>query len=361
MSRQTRTKARGLPAGRMRAMRIHRLGPLADEPPGLQLDCIEIPRPGQGEVLIRVHCCGVCHTELDEIEDRAPPASLPMTPGHEAVGVVVAEGPDCSMDLPGTTVGVAWIHSACGHCAFCQRGLENLCPDFQACGRDRPGGYAEYMTAPERFVHPIPAGLAPEHAAPLLCAGAVGYRALRLTALVDGAPLGLTGFGASGQLVLPMARHLYPDSPILVFARSARERDIALQLGAAWAGDTRTAPPQPLRAIIDTTPAWLPVLAALEALEPGGRLVINAIRKESGDRQLLADLDYARHLWLEKSIQSTANVTRADVRDTLQLAARIALTPRIAEYPLERAMDALRAVRSGDIRAACVLRIQFTG
>ena len=342
---------------RMHAQRIHALGAMSAGNPALRMDRIATPRPARGEVLIRVRYCGVCHTELDEIEGRTPPAALPMTPGHQVVGTVVAEGQGCALGLLGNEVGVAWIHSACGRCSFCARGLENLCPDFRACGRDRPGGYAEFLCAPEGFVHVLPAGLAPIHAAPLLCAGAVGYRALRLAQPENGSPLGLTGFGASGQLVLQMTRFLYPDSPVYVFARSVPEREIALELGATWAGGTEDAPPRPLRAIIDTTPAWLPVVAALGALEPGGRLVINAIRKEDGDRELLAGLDYARHLWLEKSVQSTANVTRSDVRETLALAARAPFRPRVVEYTLDQANEALFAIRSGDIRAAGVLRI----
>lgn len=351
------TSDRGGVPQRMRAMRIHALAEVSKECPGVQLDEVATPAPGRGEVLLRVGYCGVCHTELDEIEGRTAPADLPMTPGHQVIGTVVDEGPGCERGLSGVTVGVAWIHSACGRCRFCRADLENLCPDFSACGRDHPGGYAEYMTAPESFVHILPEDLVPDTAAPLLCAGAVGYRALRLAEPENGRPIGMTGFGASGQLVLPMARNLYPDSPVFVFARSGSERQIALDLGAAWAGDTADTPPEPLRCIIDTTPAWRPVLAALDALEPGGRLVINAIRKEAGDRELLAELDYAGQLWLEKSVKSTANVTREDVRETLALAARIPLAPRVTVYPLERAGDALLAVKAGDIRAAAVLNV----
>lgn len=346
---------------RMMAQRIHELGVFRPGGAALRLDQVETPQPARGELLLRVRYCGVCHTELDELENRTPPASLPMIPGHQVVGTVIAEGPECRLGLIGREVGVAWIHSACGRCPFCRRGLENLCPDFRACGRDRPGGYAEFMCAPEEFVHALPAALSPLQAAPLLCAGAVGNRALRLSNLDNGSPLGLTGFGASGQLVLQMARFQYPDSPVHVFARSPRERAIALALGAHWAGDTQSQPPQPLRAIIDTTPAWLPVLAALAVLEPGGRLVINAIRKENDDRGMLAELDYARHLWLEKSIVSAANVTRADVRETLALAVRIPLRPRVHEYPLEQANEALRAIRSGHVEAAGVLRVHGAG
>jgi propanol-preferring alcohol dehydrogenase len=268
----------------MRAMRIHLTGPMDGRAAPLSADRVETPRPGPGELLLRVHACGVCHTEIDEIEGRTPPPRLPMTPGHQVVGTVVAEGPECSLGLHRKRVGVAWIHSACGSCEWCLEGRENLCPGFRACGRDAPGGYAEYMTVPEAFAHRIPDRIGDLEATPLLCAGAVGYRALHLCQLQNGQLLGLTGFGASGHLVLQMARHLYPDSPIHVFARAGAEREFALSLGATWAGATTDQPPALLQAIIDTTPAWLPVLAGMEALAPGGRLVINAIRKEAGDR-----------------------------------------------------------------------------
>ena len=183
----------------------------------------------------------------------------------------------------------------------------------------------------------------------------MGYRALRLCQLENGQSLGLTGFGASGHLVLQMARHLLPDSGIHVFARNNVERDFALSLGACWAGDTRDVPPRPLNAIIDTTPAWLPVLCALEHLAPGGRLVINAIRKESDDRHYLQTLNYERQLWLEKSVQSVANVTREDVSQCLRLAAKIPLRPEVTEFPLEQAGTALKELKQGRIRGAKVL------
>lgn len=347
-------------AEKMRAMRIHRHGPLTSDYRGLQLDLVSIPEPAPDEVLIKVLVCGVCHTEIDEIEERAPPPLLPMTPGHQVVGTVVAEGRDCKLGLMGETVGVAWIFSACGKCQLCLRGLENLCSHFLASGRDRPGGYAEYMTAAETFVHKMPPRLAAVQTAPLLCAGAVGYRALRLSALQNGESLGLTGFGSSGRLVLQMTRYLYPDSPLYVFARSGRERALALQLGAKWAGATTDQPPGPLDAVIDTTPAWLPVLSALAILVPGGRLVINAIRKEATDRDLLADLDYARHLWQEKTVKTVANVTREDVRSLLDLAPRALLVPKTIEYPLERAQEALLAIKSGNIEGSGVLCIAQT-
>jgi propanol-preferring alcohol dehydrogenase len=341
----------------MRAMRLHDLGPMAEQAEPLQLDRVPVPAAGAGELLLRVHSCGVCHTEIDEIEGRAAPSSLPMIPGHQVVGSVVREGPGCHGGLLGERVGVAWIHSACGCCHWCRQGRENLCPEFRATGRDSPGGYAEYMTVPEAYAHRIPAGIDDLQATPLLCAGAVGFRSLMLCALNNGESLGLTGFGASGHLVLQMARHLYPDSPIHVFARSAREREFAQELGAVWTGSTEDPPPIGLDAIIDTTPAWLPVLAAMAALAPGGRLVINAIRKEAGDRDVLSELDYDRHLWREKSLTTVANVTRADVTECLRLAAAIPLRPHVAAYALTDANHALAELKAGQIRGAKVLQI----
>jgi propanol-preferring alcohol dehydrogenase len=323
----------------------------------LRLDHVETPAPGAAELLIRVHACGVCHTEIDEIEGRTPPARLPMTPGHQVVGTVVREGPGCGRRLLRQRVGVAWIHAACGNCSWCREGRENLCPDFRACGRDAAGGYADYMVVKEDFAYPIPDAIGDLEATPLLCAGAVGFRALGLCRIENGKSLGLTGFGASGHLVLQMARFLYPDSPVYVFARNAGERGFAAQLGAAWTGETTDRPGTGLDAIIDTTPAWLPVLAAMEALAPGGRLVINAIRKEAGDQQVLTQLDYDRHLWREKSLTTVANVTRRDVAECLSLAARIPLQPHVTPYALEQANEALLSLKDGSIRGAKVLRL----
>jgi len=341
----------------MRAMILSRIAPVTDA--GAPLDAAEIPtpEPGAGEVLLRVTACGVCHTELDEIEGRTPPPFLPVVPGHQVVGTVERLGPGVTGIAPGTRVGVAWIFSACGTCAHCRAGNENLCPAFRATGRDAHGGYAEYMAAPAAFVHPIPSAFTDIQAAPLLCAGAVGYRSLRLCNLRNGEPLGLVGFGASAHLVLQMARHEFPDTPIFVFAREETERAFARELGAAWAGPIGAPPPAATAACIDTTPVWTPVLAALETLASGGRLVINAIRKESQDRQVLADLDYPKHLWMEKEIKSVANVTRRDVREFLTRAASIPLAPEVEEYPLAEAGRALRDLKRRKIRGAKVLAI----
>ena len=341
----------------MRAMRMHRVMNIARGADPLREEVVDVPRPATDEVLVEVEFCGVCHTELDEIEGRTPPDEWPMTPGHQVVGRVVAIGPGADGGLLGQAVGVAWIHSACGECQWCTSGRENLCPDFRATGRDAPGGYAEYMTAPAAFVHPLPRALDPLAAAPLLCAGAVGWRALKACGLQDGAPLGLTGFGASAHLVIQFARRRFPESPVYVFARDEDARAYALELGAAWAGDTGDAPPDAPMAIIDTTPAWRPVLAALEVLAPGGRLVINAIRKEAGDQSALQDLDYEIHLWREKQVVSVANVTRRDVRECLDFAAQHGIRPQVTEHPLAQANEALRALKRGGSRGARVLRV----
>jgi propanol-preferring alcohol dehydrogenase len=294
---------------------------------------------------------------LDEIEGRTPPPVLPVVPGHQVVGIVEGSGPGVSRWSNGDRVGVAWIYDACGQCEYCQSGQENLCPDFRATGRDANGGYAEYMVARADYVYPIPEEFYDAEAAPLLCAGAVGYRSLRLSNLEDGQPLGLTGFGASGHLVLKTVRGRFPTSDIYVFARNPDERQFALDLGAVWAGDTADTSPVPLMAIIDTTPAWKPVVEGLRNLAPGGRLVINAIRKGAGDQDYLLELDYPSHLWMEKEIKSVANVTRQDVDDFLELAAEIGLRPEFQEFPMADANHALFEMKESNIRGAKVLRV----
>jgi propanol-preferring alcohol dehydrogenase len=323
----------------------------------LALRNIPVPAPATGEVLIRVAVCGVCHTELDEIEGRTPPPTLPMVLGHQVVGYVERAGDGVPSPRPGERVGVAWFFSSCGACRFCLAGRPNLCRQFRATGRDAPGGYAEFICAPAS-TYLIPPAFSDAEAAPLLCAGAVGYRALRLSAITGGQHLGLMGFGASAHLVLQLVRAIHPEVCVHVFARRAEERAFALSLGAASAGGVDDAPPELLDAIIDTTPAWHPVVAALAALDRGGRLVINAIRKEDADKPTLLDLSYERHLWQEKQIATVANVTPEDAREFLSLAATAAIHPIVQEYPLKAANDALTDLRTKPVRGARVLRIQ---
>jgi len=340
----------------MKAMVLNRLCNLKDNQTPLELMELPVPVPGDGEILLKVSACGVCHTELDEIEGRTPPRQFPMIPGHQVVGRVAAVGSKVSAVKTGDRVGVAWIYAACGICKFCLAGNENLCPAFEATGRDANGGYAQYMTVAESFAYAIPSVFSDIQAAPLLCAGAIGYRSLRLTNLKDGQRLGLTGFGASAHLVLKMVKHRYPDTEVYVFARSTEERAFALELGAVWAGDTTEAAPHKLDSIIDTTPAWEPIVEALANLESGGRLVINAIRKE-GDLHSLLKLDYPLHLWQEKEIKSVANITRSDVKEFLSLAADMALKPEVQVFALEQANEALCELKTGKIRGAKVLKI----
>ncbi len=335
----------------MRAMVLNATCSMDQVSAPLTLTELPKPRPDAGEILLKVAVCGVCHTELDEIEGRTPPPVLPVVPGHEVVGEVVELGTGSRRHAIGDRVGVGWIHSSDGSTT------ENLSAEFRATGRDVNGGYAEYMTVPEAYAYPIPTEYPDVEAAPLLCAGGVGYRALRLTGIEDGQVLGLTGFGGSGHLVLQLAKHLYPNSPVVVFARSATEQQFALELGADWSGDTEANPPKVPHAIIDTTPAWKPVLAALERLRHGGRLVINAIRKEGGDRDLLASIRYEDHLWHEKEIKTVANVTHRDIAEFLPIAAAVPLHVATESYALEQANEALRDLRAGHVRGAKVLVI----
>lgn len=342
--------------GSMKAMVLKKLCNLKENQMPLELMELPVPVPGEKEILLKVSVCGVCHTELDEIEGRTPPPRLPIVPGHQVIGRVEAVGGKVNAFKTGDRVGVAWIFSACGVCKFCLAGNENLCPSFAATGRDANGGYAQYMTVAEDFAYAIPEVFSDVQAAPLLCAGAIGYRSLRLTRLKDGQRLGLTGFGASAHLVLKMVQHMYPNSDVYVFARSVQERAFALELGAVWAGHTTERAPHKLDSIIDTTPAWQPVVEALENLESGGRLVINAIRKE-GDNSSLLNLDYPVHLWQEKELKSVANITRGDVKEFLSLAAEMNLQPEIQVFTLEEANVALIKLKTGKIRGAKVLKI----
>jgi propanol-preferring alcohol dehydrogenase len=341
----------------MKALLLDRVCSLEQEARPLQLVHPETPSPRPNELLLKISACGVCHTEIDEIEGRTPPAFFPIILGHQVVGRVEQLGEGATKFKIGERVGVAWIFSSCGKCKYCLDGNENLCPEFKATGRDANGGYAEYMTVHEDFAFPIPERFTDSEAAPLLCAGAIGYRSIRLTNLKDGQNLGLTGFGASAHLVLKMARHRFPNSSVFVFARSEKERRFAEELGAVWTGDTNDTSPKPLDAIIDTTPTWKPIVEALRNLAPGGWLVINAIRKEEADKNELLRLRYPEHVWMEKEIKSVANVTRRDVAEFLQLAADIPITPEVQEYDFEDANRALVELKQRKIRGAKVLMV----
>jgi len=341
----------------MKAMLLKHISDLSREKKPLEYAEIPRPAPMENEILIEVNACGVCHTELDEIEGRTPPPVFPVIPGHQVAGRVVSKGSKVTQFQVGDRAGVAWIFSSCGNCEYCMNGLDNLCPEFLATGRDADGGYAQFMKVQEDFAYPIPAYFTDEEAAPLFCAGAIGYRSLALANIKNGQLLGLTGFGASAHLVLKLAKHVYPDSKVMVFARSEKERAFARDLGAAWTCDIGERSPEKLSAIIDTTPAWKPVLTSLENLNPGGRLVINAIRKEEGDKSHLLSLKYSNHLWMEKEVKSVANVARKDVTEFLRIAAEAKIKPEIQTYPLKDANKALIQLKERKIKGAKVLTI----
>lgn len=316
---------------------------------------IEIEKLKNKEILIKVKASGICHTELDEIEGRTPPSRFPMILGHQVVGEVIDLGSDVKGFCVGDKVAVGWIGESCGKCSYCRNGYENLCLDFKAVGRDIEGGYAEIMKINENYAFKIETDFKYEEVAPLLCAGAVGYRALKLMNIKNGDAIGFTGFGASAHLILKLVKKLYPDSPVYVFARSKSERDFAKSLGALEAFDIDEESPYKCKAILDTTPVFKPFLKALRNLDRGGRLVINAIRKEETDKNELLGLNYEKDLWLEKEIKSVANVTRKDIKEFLNLAFDFKIKPEIEKYSLNQAISALREIKEKKIRGAKVI------
>jgi propanol-preferring alcohol dehydrogenase len=334
----------------MRAMLLKKTAPIEQRP--LEFAEISIPQPGERDVLIKVSVCGVCHTELDEIEDRLE-AKLPVVPGHQVVGRVEKCGWVCSLLKPGDRVGVAWIYWADGTCDYCRDGKENLCPNALWTGKDVNGGYAEYMTAHEEFAYKLPASISDEQCAPLLCAGVIGYRALRLTGLQNGRTIALIGFGASAHILIQVIRFKFPDSKVLVLTRGETHQQFARDLGAAWAGSADDNPPELVDCAIDFTPAGEIIPRALEIIKPGGRVVVNAIRKETP----IPQMDYAKYLWMERELKSTANVERRDAREFLELAGRIGIKPQVQTFALEQANEALMQIKAGNVHGAAVLRI----
>ncbi len=324
--------------------------PWREEP--LELVDMPIPEPASGQVLIEVLACGVCYTDVDIVEGRVR-CKLPVIPGHQIVGRVVTSGSGKLQRFSeGDLVGVAWIGKTCGRCRFCVTGMENLCDEFQATGCDINGGYTEYTVAYSDFVYRIPKNVDPVHAAPLLCAGAVGYRALKLTDLRNGMRLGLFGFGASAHIILQVVRKIYEDVEVYVFSRSEEHRELARALGADWTGHPNDDPPRRLDRAIDFTPVGEVTARALELLDRGGILVMNVIRKQTP-----INLDYEKHLWSERVVRSVANVTRRDVEELLSVAGRYNIETHVQTYSLEEANKALRDLKAARIRGSAVLRI----
>ncbi len=340
----------------MKAMILNKTAPIEERP--LVPEDLPIPKPGPRQILVKTLTCGICHTELDEIEGRLQP-KLPIILGHEVVGKVESLGAETTKYKVGDRVGIAWINSACGRCDFCREGNENLCAEFQGTGCHANGGYSEYTVVKEDFAYLIPDRFSDSEAAPLLCAGAIGYRALRLTNFQGGQILGLFGFGASAHILIQIAKHKYTNCKVFVFTRPGQieHQNLAKKLGADWVGATGETPPQKLNCTIDFTPAWKPVVEAMRALEKGGRLVINAIRKEEKDKEALLKLDYPAHIWLEKEIKSVANITKQDAEEFLPLAAEIPIIPEVQKFQLQEANEALILLKEGKIRGAGVLKI----
>ena len=313
------------------------------------------PAPAPGEVAIRVSACAVCRTDLQIVSGDLPVPRLPLVPGHQVVGRVLAHGPEVPAGTPavGTRVGVAWIGGSCGSCRFCRAGRENLCADIVFTGLSRDGGFAEVLTARAEFVHPLPDGFDDLAAAPLLCGGTIGYRSMRVAGVdpvhAPGVRLGLYGFGASATIVIQLA--VAAGCAVYVATRSESERAAAEQLGATWTGGYDDLPPVPLDAAITFAPSGDVVVSALRAVDRGGVVAINAIHLDR-----IPQFDYDL-LWLERSLRSVANVTRADVREFLALAAAIPVRTRTEVFALDQANEALARLADGRIAGAAVLRI----
>jgi propanol-preferring alcohol dehydrogenase len=317
--------------------------------PGRPLRLAELPapRPGPGQVLVRVRACGVCRTDLHVVDGELPEPSLPLVPGHQVVGEVAERGPGAGRFRTGDRVGVAWLAWACGECEYCREGHENLCPRARFTGYQVNGGYAELAVADERFCYPIPDGYPDLQAAPLLCAGLIGYRCLRLAG--PARRLGLYGFGAAAHIVAQVARHR--GQRVFGFVRAGDEAAarFALEMGAEWAGDSLGPPPEPLDAAIIFAPAGELVPAALRAVRPGGVVVCGGIHMSD-----IPSFPYA-DLWGERVLRSVANLTRADGEEFLDLAPRVPVRTEVEPHPLEEAGLALERLRRGEVHGEAVL------
>lgn len=316
----------------------------------LELSEVADPKPGAGQVLVRVQVCGVCRTDLHVIEGELPPKLSPVIPGHQVIGRIHETGPRAQRFSKGDRVGIAWLHQTDGTCEYCQRGEENLCNDPLFTGYTVNGGYAEWIVAPEAFVYLIPDGLSDEHAAPLLCAGIIGYRCLRMANVSRGAKLGFYGFGAAAHVAIQVANYWGVD--VYASTRDERHQALAKQLGAKWVGGTLDAPPVPLDAAIVFAPAGEIVPAALKALRKGGRLILGGIHMSD-----IPSFPYDL-LYQERMIRSVANNTRQDGEEFLELAADIPIRTHVEIYPLSEANRALNQLKNDAISGAAVLRVQ---
>lgn len=330
---------------RMQAMQL--AAPAAVESSPLKQVELPLPEPGEGQIRIKVRACAVCHTDLHIVEGEIAEHQMPIVPGHQIVGVVDKLGAAVSRFQSGDRVGVPWLYHTDGNCKFCRSGRENLCPHAQFTGYDADGGYAEYMVAPADFAYPLPAGFDDIQAAPLLCAGVIGYRAFRLSEVKPGSKLGLYGFGASAHITIQVARHL--GCEIYVFSRGEEHRRLAQQLGAVWTGDANERP-TPLDAAIIFAPAGGLVPQALAALDKGGTLTLAGIYMTA-----IPQMDYAL-IYGERTMRSVANATRQDAIELLDLAAKIPIHSEVQTFALSDANEALQALKAGKIDGAAVLQ-----
>lgn len=332
----------------MRGMLLSAPKPVENEP--LAPVTAAEPAPGPGQIRLRVHACGVCHTDLHTVEGELTLPKLPVIPGHQIVGIVDATGPGATRFRAGERVGVGWLGWTCGECEFCRRGQENLCPSARFTGLHVDGGYAEYTVVDERFAYPIPERFTDIEAAPLLCAGIIGYRSLRLSQIRPGGRLGLYGFGASAHIAIQVARHW--GCQVYVFSRGEEHRRLAEELGAAWTGLAEQTPPVPLDASIIFAPAGRLVPLALGHLRPGGTLAINAVYMSP-----IPEMAYGL-IYGERSVHSVANFTRQDAEEFLRLAAAIPVRTEVEVLALAEANEALQRLKRGEVRGSAVLMVQ---
>ncbi len=332
----------------MKAMVLREPKPAEENP--LVMEDWDLPEPGPGQVRLQVQVCGVCHTDLHLVEGEIALPKLPVVPGHQIVGLVDALGPGVDRVALGDRLGVPWLYSTCGRCDFCRRGLENLCDEARFTGQHADGGFAEYMVVPADFAYPIPAGFPDEQAAPLLCAGIIGYRSLKLSEIKPGGRLGLYGFGASAHVTIQVARHW--GCEVYVFTRSAEHQRHALELGAAWVGQAQDTPPHRLDGAITFAPVGWLIPEALRVLRKGGTLAINAIHLSP-----IPELPYSL-LYGERTVRSVTNATRRDAAEFLQLAAEIPIHTDVELYPLAEANAVLQRLKRREVQGAAVLRVR---
>lgn len=332
----------------MKAMVLDSPGDVAGNP--LRLHNVPMPEPGSSEVLVRVSVCGICRTDLHVVEGELERPKLPLIPGHQAVGLITRLGSGVNERTIGERVGVAWLQGTCGQCDYCRSGRENLCLSARFTGYQVDGGYAEYVVLPAAFAYPIPPAFSDEEAAPLLCAGIIGYRALRLSQIQPGQRLGLYGFGASAHIAIQLARHW--GCEVYVCSLKPSHQALARALGAAWVGGASEAPPVRLHASIMFAPAGELVIPALRALERGGTLALAGIHMST-----IPPLEYDRDLFGERVIRSVTANTRQDGFDLLREAAAIPIRPRTQRFSLDQANHALQALKSGAVNGAGVLAI----